>query len=105
MNTNSNKAQNQNEGEGSRTAARDYEAGVKSTVKSGNVDAIAIPSDKPSFGAFYALDDLSQKRVHAILEEGAKTAEEKEEVEHGSLGLHGLVPLEPKTIHPAIKPR
>jgi hypothetical protein len=38
-------------------------------------------------------------------EEGAKTAEEKEEVEHGSLGLHGLVPLEPKTIRPAIKPR
>jgi hypothetical protein len=38
-------------------------------------------------------------------EEGAKTAEEKKEVEHGSLGRHGLVPLDPKAIRPAIKPR
>ena len=36
-----NKSQDQNEGEGSRTAARHYAAGVASTVASGKVDELA----------------------------------------------------------------
>jgi putative endopeptidase len=38
------------------------------------VDKLVIPADKSSFGAFNALSDLSQRRVHAILEDAAKTA-------------------------------
>jgi len=59
-------------------------SGERTTTKPGDdffdyangvyVDNLTIPSDKSSFGNFYALDDLSQKRVHAILEESAKTA-------------------------------
>ena len=41
MNTSERGSQNQNEGEGSRTAARHYADGVKNTVESGNVEALA----------------------------------------------------------------
>lgn len=41
MNTHERKFQDKNEGEGSRTAAHHYEAGVKRTVASGKVDELA----------------------------------------------------------------
>ena len=31
--------------------------------------SVEIPSDKSNYGSFTALDDLSQERIHAILEE------------------------------------
>ena len=59
-------------------------AGERTTTKPGDdffdfangvyVDKLVIPSDKPSFGNFLALDELSQKRVRAILDESSKTA-------------------------------
>ena len=50
------------------------------------VDNLTIPSDKSSFGNFYALDDLSQKRVHVILEESAKTASAAPTASPGKIG-------------------
>lgn len=41
MNTHERKFQDKNEGEGSRTAAHHYEAGVKRTIASGKVDELA----------------------------------------------------------------
>mgnify|MGYP000861635527 FL=1 len=41
MNTSQGKSQDKNEGEGSRTAAHHYEAGVKKTIASGKVDKLA----------------------------------------------------------------
>lgn len=41
MNTRESKPQDKNEGEGSRTAAHHYEAGVKRTIASGKVDQLA----------------------------------------------------------------
>lgn len=41
MYTSERNSQNQNEGEGSRTAARQYEAGVTRTIESGEVEQLA----------------------------------------------------------------
>lgn len=41
MRTQENQSTNRNEGEGSRTAAHHYEAGVKRTIASGKVDELA----------------------------------------------------------------
>jgi len=41
MGTDQSKSQDKNEGEGSRTAAHHYEAGVKRTIASGKVDKLA----------------------------------------------------------------
>lgn len=70
MNTNQNNSLNQNEGEGSRTAAREYEAGLKSTVKSGKVDALAEEAKEALEGP----DGASLRQAEKAGKQGKKLA-------------------------------
>ncbi len=61
---------------GRRTSVKpgdDFEA----YANGGYVDALVIPADKSTYGAFDLLGDLSQRQVRAILEDSARTAGEQ----------------------------
>jgi putative endopeptidase len=65
-----------------------------------------IPSDRPNDGAFVALRDLSEKRVHAIIEETAKSKADRDSMKIDDLFASfmdqnradqlGLAPIQPE---------
>src|ERR1044072_7045916 len=50
------------------------------------LDKVEIPPDKPSYSLRLAMTDLTEQRVHDLLEEAAKKAEPKPATTEGKVG-------------------